>query len=391
MSINDIILNNILDSHNQHLFSMTMTKEQESKKEIISSGGMHSLLNVFKSCSDSKEDADLKRAAALAVAHLIPSSHERLMAHNVSFDLKLMDCLKFLVMQSNSNEYEQDREVAAIALTHRWINTWSVELQPTGSTRNLSSRSTSQPFPKCCVDSISGTRLMLRKVSRRKDLPLMETLEAQEVVEKAVSLVIVIARSLVHHNRVTSAAKRKFQISQAPEMISSIPLAVESICAIEAIRPILAREGLVDVLVEWLQHGGLSLERSASNSLKSLLSSPQDDQYLAGWIHSQIMVNHSAIPCIIRLSRSDRPEVRFAAANILGALSSAPHISEKIIAAGGPNALVCLLQSIAGGDPQLGHEAASALLKLVAGSIMATRARGWVQQDNFAPKSNLIQ
>jgi hypothetical protein len=461
-----------------------MARNKECHQEIISSGGLHSLLNVFNACSshtlnvnvdfNNEEDTnniirnnELKRAAALAVAYLMPScSNDRLQVHNVHFDLKLMDCFKYLMMDSHSKDLGKgDREIATIALAHRWINSWINEFSGNvgggggsgsrnGSERRRSARKmrSTRHNLLSTADNISnggsdGTQLMLSKARRRKDVPLMETSEAQEVMEKAVALVVLVARSLVwcdddsshshSSNAMTAAAgggsshtRRHSPSSQknkrSNELTASITLVVESMCAVEAIRPIVAREGLLEVLVEWLQHGGLGLERCASHSLMCLLSTPQD-QYLSGWIHSQVMVNEAAIPSIIRLANSERPEVRLAAANIVAALSVAPHTSEAVVEAGGPRALVSLLQASIRSSPSSSHlqhqtssssnysnsnyssnssladnrehqreqqqqenndwfhfdtslafAAASALFKLVAHSVSATTARGWL-------------
>ena len=59
----------------------------------------------------------------------------------------------------------------------------------------------------------------------------------------------------------------------------------------EPARSIAVREGLLGVLVQWLNSGHNDLVFPAAKSIRFLAT--LDDSYMAGWIHSQI-VNENA-------------------------------------------------------------------------------------------------
>ena len=88
------------------------------------------------------------------------------------------------------------------------------------------------------------------------------------------------------------------------------------------------------------------------------------DEYMAGWIHSQI-VNENALPEIVSLGMSGPAENRLAIAQILSSWSVVPHTRVAIVDANGLSYLVSiLLESVAedSGDDSLVFESLSAIL-----------------------------
>ena len=152
-------------------------------------------------------------------------------------------------------------------------------------------------------------------------------------------------------------------------------------CAVESARPVAVREGVLKVLVRWLSSGDVDLVLPAANALRDLTS--PDDEYMAGWIHSQI-VNEGALPAIVKLSAADLGDIRLAAAQILSGLSVAPHTRAAIVEAKGLNYLVQLLvnssEADAKWDEPLALAAGNALLQLAAGAMMHA-AGGWARMD----------
>eukprot|EP00957_Ditylum_brightwellii_P149678 11398418-Ditylum_brightwellii.AAC.1 len=182
-------------------------------------------------------------------------------------------------------------------------------------------------------------------------------------------------------------------------LVYNAAVTVESMCAVECARPVAVREGLLKVLVRWLSSGNVELVRPAANALRDL-TSPQDE-YMAGWIHSQI-VNEDALPAIIELSASTQSDVRLAVAQILSSLSVAPHTRAAIVEAKGLSYLVQLLVDTNLVDSEASHcewdeplalAAGNALLQLAAGAM--AHASGWGKSsmsDSVAPdkRDNVI-
>ena len=233
------------------------------------------------------------------------------------------------------------------------------------------------------------------------------TLEFQELLETTVSLIITIASGDSDSNsncganvtRTRTPTGTSDNINQDNkgggecqdpdqdgdganrELQHNVALSVATMCAVESARPVAVREGVLKVLVRWLSSGDVDLVLPAANALRDLTS--PDDEYMAGWIHSQI-VNEGALPAIVKLSAADLGDIRLAAAQILSGLSVAPHTRAAIVEAKGLNYLVQLLvnssEADAKWDEPLALAAGNALLQLAAGAMMHA-AGGWDRID----------
>lgn len=359
------------------------------RDEIRSSGGMHSLLTLFKS---SKDNSEMKLATALAVAYLIPSFTDPTHCQG-DLGLRVMECLRFLVNSpkipngSDIAPYEV-REVAGLALTHLWINV----LQPTWSEKKLIDEYGTGPFRADLSSVLSqnstkkapatnSSRVVGRwgRLKQRQDMS-----EMQELLETTVSLVVTVADCETDDR--TDSDKKDKQSEQ--NLRYNAAVTVESLCAVEFARPIAVREGLLKVLVRWLSSNNVELVRPAANALRDLTS--LHDEYMAGWIHSQI-VNEGTLPAIVKLSVSDQRDIRLAVAQILSSLSVAPHTRAAIVDAKGLNYLVQLVVYSAHElpankiDEPLALAAGSALLRIAAGAM--SHSSGWMRPNLGMGKS----
>ena len=352
--------------------------------EIRSSGGMHSLLTLFKS---SKNNSEMKLATALAIAYLIPSFSDSSHCQG-DLGLRIMECLQFLVnspkIPAGSDVAPHEvREVAGLALTHLWINV----LQPAWSERNPDDESIIEPFQsdlslmftknntRKSNNSNSSKQLLGRRrhIKKRQDV-----LEMQKLLENTVSLVVTVADSEI--DGVSKSDKKERHSEQ--RLRYNVAVTVESLCAVEFARPIAVREGLLKVLVGWLSSNNVDLVRPAANALRDLTS--LHDEYMAGWIHSQI-VNEGTLPAIVKLSVSNQRDIRLAVAQILSNLSIAPHTRAAIVDAKGLNYLVQLVVYSTHDLPEdkidehLALAAGSALLRIAAGAM--SHSSGWVSEN----------
>ena len=320
------------------------------RNEIRSSGGMHSLLTLFRTKGITRE---IKVVAALAVAYLLPSFVESSALSGPSLALKIVECLRFLFSSkpvSPKNEEITIHEMynaSAMGLATFWMNAFFPMLQQadTGIVENLEVR-----------------RARGRQAGAFDQK--QETLEVQELLEIIVSLIVKMAK-------LTDS-----DMQDGPPGESKLALRytlVEQMCAVDVARPLAVREGLLKVLVGWMKSKDRDKVRPAATSLRDLTSTL--DKYMAGWIHSQI-VNEGALGEIVVLvvSSSYGHDVRLAVAQILSSLCIAPHTRAAVVEAQCIGYLIPLLwceQS----DPasqQVAYAAGSALLQLAAGAM--TRA-----------------
>jgi len=413
------------------------------RDEIKSSGGMHSLLTLFKT---SGKNTDLKLVTALAVAYLLPSFTDPI-GLSASVGLKVTECLRYLIksrIKENGDICRQEiRETAALALTHLWINalqpkftTMTDAANNTNNTTTTTNHTTINKTYKHRQSSVTFSNYSScgishgnrgRRLEQRQDMQ-----EIQELLETTVSLIVTIAESEIEDGnahctnsnnnngqnnnldrRGSNDGKLKADTTTTTTttttdgscqesdqgLVYNAAVTVESMCAVECARPVAVREGLLKVLVRWLSSGNVELVRPAANALRDL-TSPQDE-YMAGWIHSQI-VNEDALPAIIELSASTQSDVRLAVAQILSSLSVAPHTRAAIVEAKGLSYLVQLLVDTNLVDSEASHcewdeplalAAGNALLQLAAGAM--AHASGWGKSsmsDSVAPdkRDNVI-
>ena len=326
------------------------------RNEIRSSGGMHSLLTLFRTKGTTRE---LKVVAALAVAYLLPSFVESSSMTGPTLALKIVECLRFLFSSrpvSPKNEEITSSEMynaSAMGLTTFWINAFFPMLQQEHAT---------------IVETLEVRRARGRQAGAFDQR--QETLEVQELLEIIVSLIVNMAKLSDDEMACDGDSKLTLRYTL-----------VEQMCAVDVARPLAVREGLLKVLVGWMKSKDREKVRPAATSLRDLTSTL--DKYMAGWIHSQI-VNEGALGEIVKLvvSASHGHDVRLAVAQILSSLCVAPHTRAAVVEAQCINYLIPLLwcEKNDCSSQQVAYAAGSALLQLAAGAM--TRAASVSTDDD---------
>lgn len=345
------------------------------RDEIRSSGGMHSLITVFRSKGASYE---LRVVSALAVAYVLPSFVESSSVHP-SVGLKIMECLRFLStsrpVSPNGRRISQDEmyRASAAGVTTFWINELTPMLNSgAGAPKN---------------DSTERSDLFARtnKKGRRRGRTggqRHQTLELQELLEMTVSLIVQIER--LGENEVL----KKNQSAQTDSLFLWRYTNVEQVCAVDVARPIAVREGLLPILVGWIRSGDREKVRPAVSSLRYLTSIK--DKYMAGWIHSQ-MVNEGALAEVVKLADDYYvgQDVRLAVAQILASLCVAPHTRAAVVEAKCINYLIGFLYDHSDKASQdVALFAGSAILQLAEGAITRASVLGGGEpelQDSASP------
>ena len=312
------------------------------REEIRSSGGMHSLLTLFRTRGHIYE---LKVVAAMAIAYLLPSFIESSSHTDNSLSLKIVECIRFLssaraVSPNGEHITSKDSfEAATVALTSFWINHLGPKLSSTslaieGSER-LKTR-TGTPFLRGATQR--GRSDVIFNKSR-------EIIALRELMESTVSLIVYVAR---HGSEEKTMAL------------------VEQVCAIEIARPIAVRERVLEVLVEWLE---TTDGRAATLAMRDLTLIKEN--YMAGWIHSE-MVNKGAVKALARLAHKPtvKHEVRLAIAQILSSLCAAPHTRAAVVEAKCLSFFIGFLHDISEtSSEEVVLFSGSALMQLAAGAI----------------------
>ena len=275
-------------------------KSTDIRKEIQTSGGMHSLLTLFRSSSDGQE---IKMVAALAVAYLLPCYTDPDGLLNRNLGLRVITCLRYIVRSSDEVYIEgldppTMRQSAALALTHIWLSLepllgdkGGAEDQDHEESKSVGALSiVSERMPRAERHRFRGPlakSFALKNVGDRLHSldPRRDRTEVQKLLEQSVSLIVTLAEKIIPSN---DGADDSLGASAST---FGIILAVESVCSVEPARSIAVREGLLGVLVQWLNSGHNDLVFPAAKSIRFLAT--LDDSYMAGWIHSQI-VNENA-------------------------------------------------------------------------------------------------
>ena len=328
--------------------------------EIRSTGGMPSLLTLFRTNGTPPE---LKVVSAMAVANLSPSfisSNRFSSLSSGGVGLKIIECLRFLSTagpvspRGNVISVEDMCNAATMAAADFWMNA----LVPILSRSDASSEDEIIERPRYPLSTRPRVR-RVQAVSRGRFVEEgQETLEVQELMEMAVSLIVHLSKLDTNPNRRKS--------TNGVVHVSRYTL-VEAVCGVEAARPIAVREGLLKILVAWLKVP--EMIRPAATALRYLTST--QDKYMAGWIHSQI-VNEEALGEIVPLLRNAHVghDVRLAVAEILSNLCVAPHTRAALVNA---NCTVVLTHQLWDyTEPecrQIVLAAANTLIQLAAGAI----------------------
>ena len=321
--------------------------------EIRSSGGMHSLLSMFRAKGAVYE---LRVVSSLAVAYLLPCFVESTTDLAPTMSLKLVECLRFLaavdrdVSPRGKDLAEQISPAECFRAANAALGTfWISSLEP-----KLGSQISRDMVRVDAGGGAPSTRgsFSLRKVryvSARNFDQSHETIALRELLEVTVSLIVFVAKR-----------------SDSPAIMAL----VEQVCAIDVARPIAVREGILQILVQWLKN---SDGREATLAMCYLTSIK--DKYMAGWIHSEI-VNKGAVVALADLAYrpSINHDVRLAVAKILASLCAAPHTRAAVVEANCIGFLITFLynDSSEPSSEEVMMFSGSALVQLAAGSI--TRA-----------------
>ena len=336
------------------------------RNEIRSSGGMHSLLTLFRTKGTTRES---KVVAALAVAYLLPSIVESTQLSSPSVGLKIVECLRCLFSSKSvcpkGEEISQSDmfNASALGLTTFWINSLFPMLQK-DTTKSGGIAAT--PLQRKGLQYRSrGRQLQIGSGGGTFD---QKQLEVQELLEMTVSLIVNMAK--LDDQEIVGTSSTQGQHTNS--IINLRYTLVEQMCAVDVARPIAVREGLLKVLVGWMKSKDREKVRPAATALRDLTST--QDKYMAGWIHSQI-VSEGALREIVELAVSESVghDVRLGVSQILSSLCVAPHTRAAVVEAQCINYLIPLLYDHS--DPssqQVAFAAGSALLQLAAGAL--TRA-----------------
>ncbi len=335
---------------------MRFARGNESlRNEIRSSGGMHSFLTLFRTKGTSEP---LKVISSMAMAYILPSFVASSQT-SASVGLKIIECLRYLVISSpvETVDYAISRpemlKAASMGVNVLWINA----IQPL-----LILESTKVQSSQVKPELRPSASLRISRVRERAGGSLLdqgqESIELHELTELAVTLITHVAK-----------------ISDSP---SEEPLdvgynIVEQVCEVDVARPIAVREGLLTTLVEWVRSNQMEKVRPAASALRYLISI--NDQYMAGWIHSQV-VSEGAVNEIVKLlNQSVGHDTRVAVAQMLSALCVAPHTRAAVVGAKCVSYLVALLyEHTAPASAEMVYFAATSLLQLAAGAMIRAAA-----------------
>jgi hypothetical protein len=296
------------------------------RDEIRSSGGLHSLLTLFRAKTTLYE---LKVVAALAVAYVLPSFVESSSQTPPSLGLKIVECLRFLAtcrsVSPNGETLTVDTmfRASAMGMTTFWVN----HLEPMLNSKKAQATGDGENLKRNVSISRMRGRAPGGVFSQRQ-----EAIAKEELMEMTVSLIILIA------NRVDETAPRR----DSDSVIAWSFTLVEQVCAVEIARPTAVREGILQILVSWIRSKDREKIRPAASALRYLTS--VDDKYMAGWIHSE-MVNKGAVKELANLTRDIwvTHDVRLAIAQILSSLCTAPHTRAAVVEANCINFLIGFL------------------------------------------------
>ena len=344
-------------------FSRAAEKNQDKESimlrdEIRSSGGLHSLLTLFRVPDTSYE---LRAITALAVAYLVPALVESSSETPPSVGLRVVECLKYLSTVSPLSyrgellSEDEMKNASTLALASLWVN----HLESLISSNQI-------VVPEQSVTIQRG--VPPQKERNRGGDQRREMVTIGELVDETVSLIMFFAK-----------LEAKAMKENQDYSFTRIYTLVEHVCAIEVAQPIAVREGVLQALICWIQSHDRDRTRSACSALRDITSVV--DKYMAGWIHSE-MVNQGAVQCLAHLTQdfSLTREVRLSIAQILSSLCAAPHTRAAVVETNCINFLIGILYEH--NDPssaEVAIYAGRAILQLAAGAI--SRASAFVGDD----------
>ena len=328
------------------------------RDEIRSSGGLHSLLTLFRVPDTSHE---LRAITALAVAYLVPALVESSSETPPSVVLRVVECLKYLSTihplsyRGELLKKDEMRNASTLALGSLWVN-------------HLESLISSNQIVVPEQSIIVQRGVPTQKERNRGGDQRREMLIIGELLDETVSLIMFFAK-------IEAKGMKELQDCS----FTRIYTLVEHVCAMEIARPMAVREGVLQALICWIQSQDRDRIRSACSALRDITSVV--DQYMAGWINSE-MVNQGAVQCLANLTQDFTltREVRLSIAQILSSLCAAPYTRAAVIETNCINFLIGILYDH--NDPsssEVAIYAGRAILQLAAGAI--SRASAFIGDD----------
>ena len=289
--------------------------------------------------------------SAMAVAYVLPMFVTKSTVTNALVG-KSLECLRFLTVAdpvSPQNVVISRREMynaASDGVNALWNNTIKalVAIQQSKAEDEVAMPSLNR--------SVSSRFAQARA---RNGAQNQEEAEIKGMMETSVTLITNIAKATYEMN-----------IDTAYDIVADV-------CEVDVARSVSVREGLLSTIFEWLRSRNLFKMRPAAEALRHLISI--EDQYVAGWIHSQL-VNEGAVNEIVKLfNESISANVREAVAQMISVLCQTAQTRTAVVEARCVSYLVALLYEH--NEPEsenMVNYAASALLRLAGGGILQGEA-----------------
>jgi hypothetical protein len=306
------------------------------------------MIALFRSPDATKE---LQVIATLAIAYILPSYVKSSDSPSSSLGSKIVKSLHFLFTTSKpvTPRGEEisitEMRQASIMGVHTF---WFYSLAPFLNNKASYLSIENALLPKTVFSTTRRGRL--EQNPNEKSQP-PEQYELQELLNLTVSLITFMAKT-------------------NSNLTSFFFPTVQHMCTVDVARPIAVRKGLLEVLLRWMRSRELEKVRCATISV-NLLACTQDD-YMAGWIHSQI-VDDGVLAAIIDLSLSEtvpvRQDVQLAVAEILLTLCTGPHTRKAAYDSTCIQSLINMLNNFDDDMSQkVAFAAGKALLQLVIGT-----------------------
>ena len=329
------------------------------RNEIQTNGGMHSFLSLFRTKGMTRE---LRVVCCLAVAYALPPFVASSQT-STSVGLKIVECLRFLAFSKPVTPQnciilrDEMVKAASVGVNLLWINS----IQPLIAMEKAKNESRKLGPGLQPTQTVRFARRRGQTAGAIFDQG-QDSIEITDLMESAVALIAHIAKQ---------ADEDEVRIDMGYNI-------VEQVCEVDDVRPIVVREGLLRVLVDWIRSKDVDKVRPAASALRYLISIK--DEYMAGWIHSQV-VNEGSLEEIVKLlNESVGHDVRVAVSQMLSVLCVAPHTRAAVVEARCVTYLVALLyEHNAPAAEEMVHHACTALLQLAAGAV----TRGSASTRNY--------
>ena len=325
------------------LLRVTRRGESHHQRQILQSGGIWSLLTLFKSSTKSPV---LMTLSALNVVHLTPSYTDPVSNKTI---MAAIDCFYYLI-QSSGLDAGADFDITPAevfkgcmnAMTFVWMN--CIEPKLCSSDTSLDGEMTN------CFE-------MQRSRPKRRSFQDEDDVDNCHVLDSFTSLAVMSAT--IECNDVDGPGK---------SVCYGFADILQSICAVESCRGLVMKEGVLNILLKWMRSRDNKLELIAATALRDLTVS--HSSYTAGWVHSELLHDGNAIGDIVERLSAPNLEVKICMAEIVSCLSCVPHTRVAIIDAQGIKYLGQVLATVEMGceDDRVNVAVGNSLLNLAIGS-----------------------